>query len=312
MFLEDFRMPLDGLPDFTPLRSRGNASSERYRVDNEYGRLEAVLMADPSQLDLVSCNSVSDEAIRSGRRCRPAEARRQHSALSTILRGEGVEVRVMPAEPGLPDLAFTRDTSLMSPWGLIGLRPGAAHRVAEVDAVMAAARSAVIPVLDRIHEGRIEGGDVAMIRPGLLAIGVSGDRTDQAGADALADLYRGRGWQVITCRVDPHFLHLDTIFCMVDDGLALACTDVLDDLFLGRIRELGVELVPVSYKEVRRLGCNLLSIGDRRVVTPGTCPRVDAELAMRGFRCLGVDLSEFTMCGGGVHCLTMPLRRARA
>jgi len=23
-----------------------------------------------------------------------------------------------------------------------------------------------------------------------------------------------------------------------------------------------------------------------------------------------VDLSEFTLCGGGVHCLTMPLRRA--
>ncbi len=73
---------------------------------------------------------------------------------------------------------------------------------------------------------------------------------------------------------------------------------------------MGIDLMPVTYKEARRLGCNLLALGNRRVLTAGTCSRLDAELAVRGYRAIAVDLSEFTLCGGGVHCLTMPMRRA--
>jgi N-dimethylarginine dimethylaminohydrolase len=149
-----------------------------------------------------------------------------------------------------------------------------------------------------------------MIRPGLLAIGVSGERTDEAGADALAAMYRGRGWSVVTCSFDPHFLHLDTQFCMVGERLALACTDVLDDRFIALLGAEGIDLVEVSYKEARRLGCNILSLGDRRVLSAGTAPRVDHALVARGYRVMPIDLGEFVQCGGGVHCLTRPLKRA--
>jgi N-dimethylarginine dimethylaminohydrolase len=230
--------------------------------------------------------------------------------LVAALRGEGVEVRLVPADTGLPDLAFTRDTSLMTPWGLLGLRPGAGHRVREVDAALKAARAAGVPVLGRIEHGRIEGGDVAILRPGVLLIGISGERTDEAGAHALGGIFRRKGWKVLTYRFDPHFLHLDTLLCLADRNLAMACTDVLEEDLLGRLGAMGIDLMPVSYKEARRLGCNLLALGDKRVVTAGTCSRIDAELAVRGYRAIAVDLSEFTLCGGGVHCLTMPLRRA--
>jgi N-dimethylarginine dimethylaminohydrolase len=306
MFLEILETPATGPAAPAPLP----VQAPREGVDSEYGQLESVLLADPRHLDLVPCNSVSNEAIRNGLRSNPARAAHQHARLAAALRAEGIEVRLVPAEPGLPDLAFTRDTSLMTPWGLIGLRPGAAHRRLEVDAVMEAAAGAGLPVLGRIDGGRIEGGDVAMIRPGLLAIGISGHRTDDDGADALAAIYERHGWEVIRYPLDPHFLHLDTIFCMVDRDLALACTDVLEDAFLARMERAGIELLPLAYKETRRLGCNLLSLGDKRVVSSGSCPRADAALEARGYRCLALDLSEFTMCGGGVHCLTMPLRRA--
>lgn len=279
-------------------------------VDSEYGRLRSVLLADPRHLALVPCNSVSNEAIRNGRSPCRERAARQHAGLVTALRTEGVEVRIAPADPGLPDLAFTRDSSLMTPWGLLGLAPGASHRRREVDAVIEAAKGSGAPLIGRIEDGRIEGGDVVMIRPGVLAIGISGERTDEVGAAALAALYRGKGWRVLLHRFDPHFLHLDTQFCMVDRGLALACTDVLDEAFIAAVEELGIELLPVSYKEARKLSCNLLSLGERRVVTAGTCSRIDARLACRGYHVIAVDLSEFTMCGGGVHCLTMPLLRA--
>jgi arginine deiminase len=181
-----------------------------------------------------------------------------------------------------------------------------------VDVVTASAAAAGVPLLGRIEEGRIEGGDIAILRRGTLLIGVTGERTDEAGAAALAAIFRRKGWEVLTYAFDPHFLHLDTLLCMADEGLAMACTEVLDERLLTRLDGMGIDLMPVGYKEARRLGCNLLALGERRVLTAGTCSRVDAELAGRGYRAIAVDLSEFAMCGGGVHCLTMPLRRAAA
>ena len=312
MFLESAQTPVTGsassVAELRPApRPRARVGGH---VDSEYGRLDQVLLAEPSHLALVPCNSVSNETLREGREPCQARAARQHAGLVAALKAEGVDVRLVPADAGLPDLAFTRDTSLMTPWGLLGLSPGAPHRRREVDAVMATAKAAGAPILGRIEQGRIEGGDVAMIRPGVLAIGVSGERTNAMGAEHLAAIYKRQGWEVIRYHLDPHFLHLDTVFCMVDRDLAIACTDVLDERFMERIEDLGIELLPIAYKEARKLGCNLLSLGDKRVVTSGTCSRVDVELASRGYHSIALDLSEFTMCGGGVHCLTMPLRRA--
>lgn len=312
MFLEsrqlfDWEHNADAASARTPAHA---LAAPGYGVDSEYGRLGAVLLAEPSHLALVPCNSVSKESARRGLAPEPDRAGRQHAALASLLRGQGVDVRIAPAALGLPDLAFVRDTSVMTPWGLIGLRPGAPHRAAEVSAILDWAGSQGIPVLGCVEQGRVEGGDVAILRPGLVLIGISGERTDEAGAEALGRIFRRKGWTVMTCRFDPRFLHLDTLFCLADRDLGLACTDALDDAFLGRLKRLGIDLVPVAHDQARRLGCNLLALGERRVVTAEGCEPLDAELGRRGYRAFPLDLGEFTMCGGGVHCLTMPLARA--
>lgn len=310
MFLETFQTPAHPvhLAPFDPPAPVSAPVS--FGVDSEYGRLQSVLLADPRHLALLPCNSVSCQAQREGRTLSMQRAIQQHATLVTALRDEDVHIVQTPADPGLPDLAFTRDTSLMTPWGLLGLRTGATHRQREVGLVLEAASAAGVPVLGRIEKGRIEGGDVAMLRPGLLLIGVSGERTDDDGAAALSAIFQAKGWKVLVHHFDAHFLHLDTLLCLADRNLAMACTDVLDDRFLERLGELGIDLLPVRYKEARRLGCNLLALGNKRVLTAGTCSRLDAALGMRGYRSIAVDLSEFTVCGGGVHCLTMPLARA--
>jgi N-dimethylarginine dimethylaminohydrolase len=277
--------------------------------DSETGRLRRVLLAPPARLRPVPCNSVTRECLRSETDFSADLACRQHARLVAALEEEGVSVEMVAPAAGLPDLCYTRDTSLMTPWGLVGLSPGAPHRRREVDEVFRSARANGIPIAGRIERGTIEGGDIAMLRPGLLAIGVSGDRTDAEGAEALVRLFRAHGWDCILCPFDPHFLHLDTQFCMARPDLALACTDVLDDDFLAEMKARGIELVSVSYKEQRRLGCNLLALGDGAVLTAATTPRIDAELERRGVRVVAVDLSELVKCGGGVHCLTMPLAR---
>lgn len=288
------------------------APSPRSGVDSEYGRLRTVLMAGPEQLRAVSCNSVTREMLKNGVALCSTLATIQHSALIQALEDEGISVIRLGCSGDLPDLCFTRDTSIVTPWGLVGAAPGARHRRDEVDYILESAMATGIPVLGRVNRGRIEGGDVMVLRPGLLLIGVSGDRTTAEGAEALRVIYESHGWKVLVHRFDPHFLHMDTQLCLVDHDLAVACEDVLDDAFLATLKGLGIRLIAATYKELRRLGCNLLSLGDRRVMTTGTAPRIDALLSGLGYRVIPIDLSEFVKCGGGVHCLTQAIARDAA
>lgn len=278
--------------------------------DSEYGVLEEVLLASPQHLSIVPCNEVSRDSLLAGLSSCGVRASKQHRALVDVLSAAGARVRTVQPVAGLPDLAFTRDTSLMTPWGLIGMRPGASHRREEVDLVLETARAAGIPVLGRVEEGAIEGGDVCLLRPGHLVIGVSEERTTTAGARALAAFFEARGWTVTTTPVDPALLHLDTHFCIADRDLALACVEKLEPAFLSMLEELGVELLPMDAAAVSSLGCNVLALGKRRVVSTGSAPQIDQALRERGYEVHAVALDEFTRCGGGVHCLTMPLRRS--
>jgi N-dimethylarginine dimethylaminohydrolase len=267
------------------------------------------LLASPQNLQIVPCNKVSEQALLNGRSSCSVRASQQHRGLLGALQAAGVNVRTVPPAANLPDLAFTRDTSLMTPWGIIGLRPGASHRKGEVDQIIYTVRKADLPVLGLVEEGRIEGGDVCLLRPGHLVIGLSERRTDLAGAKALAGFFKPRGWQVTYTPVEPDLLHLDTHFCMVDHRLALACTEKLQPEFLALLSDLCIELLPVKLEEVATLGCNVLALGGKRIISSGSAPRVDDLLRQRGFEVDVVQLDEFTQCGGGVHCLTMPLSR---
>jgi len=280
-------------------------------VWSESDRLTEVLLCRPTYLEAVPCCSVTRESLCDGFVPSIVEATRQHMVLEAILEANGVATRLLPAQPGMPDLCFTRDSAVMTPWGLLGLNPASAHRRLEPAQMMVFARNARLPALGTIEVGTVEGGDICLARDGLLIVGWSGERTSQRGAEAVCELFAAAGWRTMTYRFDPHFLHLDTQFCMVDDDLAVACVDVLHDDFLRALTAEGIELIPVSYKEARRLGCNLLALGRRRVVASGGNMRVAAELRRRGVRVEMVDVSQFERCGGGVHCLTMPIARAR-
>jgi len=273
--------------------------------------LTEVLLCPPTYLEAVPCCSVTRESLCDGFAPSIAEATRQHRALEKLLEAHRIRTRQIVAQPGMPDLCFTRDSAVMTPWGLLGLNPATAHRRMEPAQMLIYARNAKVPALGAIEVGTIEGGDICIVRDGLLIVGWSGERTDERGAIAVCELFAAAGWTCITYRFDPHFLHLDTQLCMVDEDLALACVDVLHDDFLRTLTAQGIELIPVSYKEARALGCNLLALGNRRVIASAAHPRIARELRRRGVRVETADVSQFERCGGGIHCLTMPLARTR-
>ncbi len=280
-------------------------------VASETGRLTEVLLSAPAYLEMVPCNAVTRDSLAKGLLTSPAMAARQHRALAAALEQAGVNCHLVPPAPGLPDLCFTRDAVLMTPWGLIELRPAAPHRRTEPAHVARTAAAIGVPLLGRVPEGTIEGGDVCLLREGVVLVGRSGDRTNDAGARALGAMFERRGWQVIHTRFDPVFLHLDTLFTMVSRDCAVACPEALEDDFLGAIGRLGIGIIPASAEEVAGLGVNLLSLGDGRLLAPAGSHRLNGILAGSGFEVIAVELDQFTRCGGGAHCLTMPLARGR-
>jgi N-dimethylarginine dimethylaminohydrolase len=281
-------------------------------VTGETDTLVDVLLAVPSHLEPVPCCAATRASLRGGFAVSQMDAMRQHRALQKALERWNVQCRLLPADPGLADLCFTRDAAVTPPWGLLGLNPAMPHRAREVDHLLRFARRSGIPIFDTIRHGTVEGGDICIARPGLVFIGCSGERTNDAGASSVAAMFEAAGWEAVIYRFDPHFLHLDTQFCMVRPDLALACTDVLSDAFLATLDRLDIETIAVSYKEAMQLGCNILSVGQDRILSSAHNGRVNALLTDRGLDVQSVDISQFTRCGGGIHCLTMPLLRQPA
>lgn len=298
--------------DFFPGGERTVRSAPRLGrcgVRSETDRLTDVLLCRPSFLEPVPCCSVTRESLRDGFATSVPAALAQHRALQTALERYDVQCHFVAPDPDMPDMCFTRDALLTTPWGLLALKPAAAHRQAEAEIALKALRAIGAPLAARVRRGSAEGGDIAIVRDGLVIVGCSGERTDEQGADSVAEIFRGQGWDVLIYRFDPHFLHLDTQFAMVGDNLALACTDVLSDEFLALLKRYGIETISVSYKEARALGCNVLSLGDHRVLAADSNSRVSALLQARGYTVETLEIDQFTRCGGGVHCLTMPLAR---
>ncbi|MDQ3246073.1 MAG: arginine deiminase family protein [Pseudomonadota bacterium] len=281
-------------------------------ASSETALLTDVLLSAPAHLAMIPCNAVTVANLAQGLLTCPIDAVRQHRAFAATLEQAGVRCHFVSPREGMPDLCFTRDSVLMTPWGLVQLRPSAPHRRDESSHVAAAALAFGVPPYARIEEGTVEGGDVCLLREGLVVIGHSGDRTNQAGAEALGALFEERGWEVIHTRFDPRYLHLDTIMAMVADDCAVVFPDALEGSLLARLGGLGIRLVAATAEEVRHLSANFVSLGGGRVLAARGSERLAAMLEKRGVEVIDVALDQFTRCGGGPHCLTMPLARLPA
>jgi arginine deiminase len=284
----------------------------RWGVDSETGRLTDVLLSPPAHLRMVPCNAVTRDSLARGLSACTKSAGAQHRALAAQLEAVGVACHFAPARPGLPDLAFTRDSLLMTPWGLVELRPFEEHRRGEAAHLIRSIQRLGVVSHGAVEQGRVEGGDVCILRPGLVMIGISGERTDEPGARALGGLFERQGWETLYVPIDPRYLHLDTQFTMVSRHRAVACLETLPTDFAATMADLGIALVPATAEEVDRLEANLLSLDGERLMAPAGATRLTGELRRLGYEVIEIEIDQFIRCGGGVRCLTMPLARAPA
>ncbi|EKE78797.1 dimethylarginine dimethylaminohydrolase family protein [Oceanibaculum indicum] len=280
-----------------------------YGADSDYGLLRDVLLCQPDNFRWFPANSVAEETLRRGTSFDLQLAQRQHREMVQALESAGVTCHFAAPDPNLPYQVYTRDPDVMTPWGVLVTQMFRPQRVGEVAPIVRFYQGNGIPVWNWATAGSIEGGDIHIVRPGTLLIGYSGDRTKEASARQVAGWFEGQGWQVRCQPFAQHFLHMDLLFAMAAEKVALACLEVLPDDFTGWLRSLGIELVPVSYKEAMELNGNVLALGGGKVLSAAGSKDVNAKLRALGLDVLDPDLTMFTMGGGGPRCMTMPIRR---
>lgn len=281
----------------------------RWTVDSETGVLKDVLLCRPEHYAWLPTNAIARATLNAGTPLDRDAAKRQYGEMVDALEGAGVRCHYLLTEPHLAYQVYTRDSSQTTPWGVVLTQLYRPQRRGEFASLLRFHEASGDGIWAYSTAGTIEGGDIHIIRPGLLLIGMTGERTDAAGAGQFARLFEAEGWEV---RIQPfaeHFLHLDVLFCMATDGLAVACTSVLDDDLVAWLDGHGIELIDVSYKDAMQMGCNLLSLGRDRVISPRHSVDLNQKLRAAGLTVYDPELEIFTRGGGGVHCMTMPLYR---
>jgi N-dimethylarginine dimethylaminohydrolase len=244
-------------------------------------------------------------------------AQSQHDELCRQLESSGAEVLHLPAASDLSlDAVYTHDPSLSTGYGLIGLHPGKLNRVPEARRHVEFCSGVGIPTLGQIQPpGKTEAGDMVWLDSKTLLIG-NGYRTNRAGIEQMRALLSPHDVEVLSAPL-PHgtgpsaCLHLMSLLSLLDETTVLVDLPWLAVETVELLQSRGYRFIEIEYSERDSLACNVLSLGDKRLLALKENHRTNEKLSEAGFDVRIFPGSELCVNGGGgPTCLTRPLLRA--
>jgi N-dimethylarginine dimethylaminohydrolase len=283
--------------------------ASRWGIDSEYGRLRDVLLGPIDHFSWQAGNCVAQRSERVGLRFDFATARAQYGEMLDIYRQAGVAVHVLAPSAELPYQIFARDSSAMTPWGALIMQLQKPYRRGEYAACLRFYLDAGIPIYDLVTAGNVEGGDFMVLKPGVAACGYSGERSIEPAVRQVQSWFEAEGWEFHTYAFDPHFLHLDVQMGMLAENLAVACVEAVEPELVSWLKDRGIRVIAVPYEDAMQLGCNVVALGDERVLVPASSRSLIAACRSEGLTVYAPDVSMIGNGGGAVHCMCQALRR---
>jgi len=285
-------------------------------IDNEYLPLEDVLLGKPDYFSWRPISAIARRTFANQQKLGISFDRQvammQHRKLVDIYEGNGVRVHYLAADEGLPCSVYARDSSAMTPWGALITSIQTRYRRRDYAAAARFYFENDIPIWHWVTAGHFEGGDFNIIDPGAVLLGYNNERSEEAGAEQVAGWIREEGWEAMVVPISEQFVHMDGIIVAVAAKTVLACTDALESYALDWIKALNIKIIDVPYRDCIKLGCNVVALGNDRVLSMASNESVNKRLRAEGFEVLAADVSQFLYGGGGVHCLSQALRRQAA
>ncbi len=193
----------------------------------------------------------------------------------------------------------------------------------------------------------IEGGDIIIISPKALAIGVSERTSLEAVKKVAHNLFQNEQVSRVYAVHLPskrNFMHLDTVFTIIDENLIVtypeaiqtidqttvlfpeqrgneviiaeelrkrSLLDVLkDEIDYLEVIETGFGHPVYSSREQWYDGANVFAIGPRRVISYDRNKHTNRALREAGVEVFTTSSSELSRGLGGPRCMTMPIKRS--
>lgn len=271
--------------------------------------LGAVLLADPAGFAVEAVhNPHMADASGAPQRVDAARARTQWSALADAYRACGVGVEILPAAPGLADLCFSANPTLVLSMpdepAVWASRMAHASRRPEVERHAEWFMTRGVRLREMPPQvQRFEGGGDGIPHPGrfLLHAGV-GPRSERAAWIALAAAHPQLDVLLYALR-DPRFYHLDTALAALTASVCLYVPQAFDADGLGLVQAAFADPIALTLEEALRFAANAHCPDGRHVLLQRGSPRVEAELRARGLTPVPLETGEFMKSGGSVYCL---------
>jgi N-dimethylarginine dimethylaminohydrolase len=275
---------------------------------NETDVLTDVLLGSPDHLRHMATSSLSRKSLRE----HPADiraAQAQHRELVAAYQHFGVRLHWHTPEPELPMQVYSRDSSVMTPYGAIITAMANWWRRGENLAAIRTYEGLGIPLYDMVTAGTFEGGDFNVIEEGCVLIGCGGARTQEEGARQVEGWFRKEGWETRLAFFDEYYVHIDLMVVPIAEKLTAVCRTCTDPEIVAWLEAKGHEIVDVPFEDTINLGCNFMSLGRDRAIVPKSSQVLAQRLRAHGVEVVEVDMSEISKTGGGIHCMAQALRR---
>jgi arginine deiminase len=245
----------------------------------------------------------------------------------------------------LPNLLFTRDSSVWVRDRVVVTSLAMPARMRETSLTGAIYRhhprfAGTELVHGPDHES-VEGGDVLLLAPGVVAVGV-GERTSAAGVERLARTMFDKGLAATVLAVpiaqERATMHLDTVCTMVDVDAVVMYPNIADTLeahtvtdgdsslhvsgpepfLVAAAKAMGIDTLRVidtgldpvtAEREQWDDGNNTLAIGPRLAVAYERNVETNARLEEAGVQVVRIAGSELGSGRGGPRCMSCPITR---
>lgn len=238
-----------------------------------------------------------------------ALARRQWQNLYEILVRHASVSLIAPVER-LPDMVFTANAGLVHNNEVIVASFRHAERQPEA-AHFERFFSAQGYQVHRLGKSTIfEGAGDGLFDSNSRLWVASGFRSDAHALDEIKSVFDVEGCEIETRGlelVDPHWYHLDTAFCTLPDGQALAYAKAFSENSVAALdAAFGADIIWVSEADAKNFACNAVVL-DHTIIMHKASAELKAALAKHGFEVIEADMSEFMKSGGSCKCLTLEL-----
>lgn len=250
----------------------------------------------------------------------------------------------------VPNMYFTRDPGAMIDGGLM------------ISSMKTAARKPETLILKYIYKNNdifkknnipcwydntyfhsLEGGDVLILSDKVIAIGCGERTTPQAIEQLARNLFEGGSTVehilVVQIPINRSYMHLDTVFTMVDKerfvfypgikrdlrvfsmikedkGFSIKKEKDLQDALKLALNLSNIEIIPTgglnaitSAREQWSDSTNTLAIAPGKVITYSRNESSNKIMEKEGIEVIGIEGSELSRGRGGPRCMSMPLIR---